>query len=155
MVAFDMQILRRVVLIVILAGLSVLIVGTVAGLRQVRRIEDWRAADARIMGSFGTNSQPPVANYEFWYTVGQANFTTKWSNPAPTVDAMKDRVARREVGTTVQILYNPSNPNEVDPNLGYNSATLGGAVLLAGAGLATVLAGFGVLLITRRNETRW
>jgi hypothetical protein len=140
------QPLRFAGLAVLGAGIILTIAGAVMLMTQVRRIESWHAVTARVVRSFGDEKG---VHYEFWYDVNGTSLTKPYSSTRGTPEQIRERAAVHIAGDLATVYYDPKDPYQIDPNLGYNANTLSGAVLSLGIGIASLLAGAALLLLAR------
>ena len=143
--------------VLIAVGMVVMIFGAVTGFQQYRFVENSPSVDARVVDSQGLyppTTQPPAARYELWYQVGEKTFTERFVSPGSVLE-VRDRVATHPAGNTFSIRYNPANPQQIYPNLGINSATLGPAAIYLGIGISLALLGGALACFSQRSPERF
>jgi hypothetical protein len=134
-------------------GMAMIANGWIATSQRFRDIASWRITDGRVLSSVAhepAGVSPARAEYELWYTVGNAMYTEKFTSLGPTYDDVSQRVAKHPAGDIFPIAYNPANPRQTDPNIGYNAPTLSGGIALIAHGVALILIAMIFLLFGRK-----
>ena len=140
------QPVRLAGLLMLAVGLILSVAGAVMLVTQFRRIESWHAATARVVRSFADENG---VHYEFWFDLNGSSFTRPYSSTRGSQSQIRERAAVHIAGDMATVYYDPKDPNQIDPNLGYNASTLSEAAIALGAGVASVLTGAALLLLAR------
>lgn len=133
---------KRTSLVLLAAGVVAIAVGGLMLAREIRHIESWNATDARLLSSRAVPSPSGVGmvpQYELWYTVNGKTYTRTYTSEGGSEADVNDRVGSRSVGTVYTVFYDPADPNQVNPNLGYNRGTIGAGLTITAIGLALIL----------------
>lgn len=123
--------------------------------RKVSHIESWHATEARLLSSRAVPAPGGIGmvpEYELWYTVNGKTYTRTYRSEAGSESSANERVGSRAVGTLYTVFYDPADPNQVNPNLGYNRGTIGLAVMITALGLALMLFAAAVSLAGRSAQ---
>jgi len=140
-------------------GLILLAVGGWLANRQYTIMHSWPSAEAavtrsRVTHSRGRHGSTYQAEMEFRYTVDGKAFETPSGPGYSTSDylAMKHMADAYAPGTRHIIRCNPSDPNDIRMNAGYNFGFFFVPVLLGGMG--TFFAGLGIVFLKVSRSMR-
>jgi hypothetical protein len=143
-----------------LVGVILLSVGGWTGNQQYTILNSWPTVEAEVTQSHVTTGRDSEGTtmygtqLEFRYTVNAKEFTTPASSSyrSSSYTQMKHKADQYTPGTRHTIRYNPTNPDDIHFDVGYNFGFFFLPVLLGGMGV--VFAGLGItfLYVSRRQR---
>jgi hypothetical protein len=152
--------LRIVGLCFCLAGALTILVGLFIARARIDRVSRWLPAQARVLSSqttveSGTDSDEIFTVYEVQYSVAGASYRSRWKSWSASTAEAEQKAARHPPGSVGQIYYNPDKPQEMDGNLGRNSATFALPVGIVGGGVCGILFGLIFAVLAGSSGDLW